>query len=101
MEVAFQNIHQSTGDGNQSFFAVLPGECPMPERTEESGGLNMDFKNNGQLTQGAKDRRLRKPGINQLRFQCPGMTDSVPGKPAAARGGKPLDRKLCLQAILF
>src|SRR5215211_2973751 len=66
MKVAFQNIHKRAGNGGESFAPAQICESTMPERTEKSGWLHVDFEDHGQLTQQAKDARLRKPGIQQI-----------------------------------
>src|SRR6266511_6456338 len=101
MKVTFQKFHQRARDGDESLAAAQVRKRAVPQRTKKSGGLNMDLKNDWQLVQQTKNCRLRKPGVNKVSTEHARPSDSIPRESAATRGGKPLDRKICLQAIMF
>src|SRR5215216_6059405 len=101
MEVMFQHVHQSTRDGNQSLASWEFGKRLVPQRAENSGGLNMDLENDWQFVQQPKDCRLWKPGVDKVGVQSARPADRIPGELTSTGGGKPFDREIPLQAIMF
>src|SRR5215216_5397442 len=101
MEVMFQHVHQSTRDGDQLLPSWEFGKCLVPQRSENSGGLNMDLENDRQFVQQPKDCRLWKPGVDKIGVQDPCPADRIPGELTSTGRGKPFDWEIPLQAITF